>query len=211
MPIFKSKFHALLCAIVLPFLILIVSINTIKAQDCGSNFDLKKLKQTDSKSYQEYLRLEKIISEYRQRIKTNPNERLIDENGLITIPLVFHVIHRGEAIGTGTNIPDARIIDQVAVLNQCYTQTNGDQGLIPQIFRNVAGNTNIRFALACRDPSGAVTNGIVRRQSMDNFSSISDNIKTATSVNHGGNNPWATDRYLNVWVAPNISNSRFEI
>ena len=205
MTIFKSNFHALLCVIILPFLILIVSIDTVKAQDCVSNFDLKKLKQTDPKSYQEYLRLEKIISDYRQRMTANPNERLIDENGLITIPLVFHVIHRGEAVGTGTNIPDARIIDQVAVLNQCFTQTNGDQGLIPQVFRNIAGNPNIRFALACRDPSGAVTNGILRRQSMDDFFSGSDNIKTATTVNHGGNNPWATDRYLNIWVAPNLN------
>ncbi len=205
MTIFKSNFHALLCAIILPFLILIVSLDTIKAQDCGTNIFLKKLKKNDPKSYQEYLRLEKIISDYRQRMTGNPNERLIDENGLITIPLVFHVIHRGEAVGTGTNIPDARIIDQVAVLNQCFTQTNGDQGLIPQVFRNVAANPNIRFALACRDPSGAVTNGIVRRQSMDDFSSTSHNIMTATTVNHGGDNAWATERYLNIWIAPTLN------
>ena len=111
MTISKSNFHALSCATILPFLMLIVSIATIKAQDCGSNFDPKKLKQTDPKSYQEYLRLEKIISDYRQRMTSNPNQRLIDENGLITIPLVFHIINRGEAIGTGTNIPDDRIID----------------------------------------------------------------------------------------------------
>jgi hypothetical protein len=198
------RFHALSCAFMLPLLILTVSVNTIEAQDCGSNFDLKKLKQTNPKSYQEYLRLEKIISDYRQRMTANPNARLIDENGLITIPLVFHVIHRGEAVGTGTNIPDARIIDQVAVLNECFTQTNGDQGMIEMVFRDLAGNPNIRFALACRNPNGGVTNGIVRRQSMDDFFANSDNIKTAPSTNHGGDNPWPTDRYLNIWVAPNL-------
>jgi hypothetical protein len=160
------------------------------------------LRQSNPSAYREYLRIENIVADYRQRMKANPNARLVDENGTITIPVVFHIIHRGEAIGTGTNIPDARIIDQVAVLNECFSQTNIDQNLIPQVFLNVAGNPNLRFELACVDPNGNNTSGIIRRQSATtNFTAETQNVKI---TNLGGDDPWPTDRYLNVWVAPNL-------
>ena len=102
MTIFKSNFHALLCAIILPFLILIVSMDTIKAQDCGTNFDLKKLKRDNPTAYQEFLRIEKLTEDYVKRMKGTSIERLIDQNGIITVPVVIHVLHLGETIGTAS-------------------------------------------------------------------------------------------------------------
>jgi Pregnancy-associated plasma protein-A/Secretion system C-terminal sorting domain len=176
----------------------------ISAQDCGSNFDIKKLRQTNPEGYREHLRVEKIISDYRQRMTVNPNARLIDENGTITIPIVFHVMHRGEPVGTGTNISDALLVDQVAVLNECFSQTNNDQNLIAPPYQGLPGNPNFRFEIACTDPNGAGTTGIVRRQSTTVFSEDSDNIKTTST---GGDDPWPTDRFLNVWIAPNNLNT----
>jgi hypothetical protein len=181
-------------------LIICVFANAANAQDCGSNLDPKKLRQTNPEGYKEHLRIEKIISDYRQRITANPNARLIDENGAITIPIVFHVMHRGEPVGTGTNIPDALLIDQVAVLNECFSQTNNDQNLIAAPFQGLTGNPNFRFEIACIGPNGLNTNGILRRQSATIFSQLSENIKTLAT---GGDDPWPTDRFLNVWIAPN--------
>ena len=178
--------------------------NNLKAQDCGSRFDLKKLRQYDPAAYQEHLRLEKIISDYRQRITSNPNARLIDNNGVITVPIVFHVIHRGEAVGLGTNVSDARLIDQVAVLNECFSQSN-DQSQIQTPFKSLAGNPNIRFQLACYDPSGAATNGIIRKRTSIPIPTFTLESQNAKYSNSGGDDAWATDRYLNIWITPNLS------
>jgi Pregnancy-associated plasma protein-A len=176
-----------------------------KAQDCGTNFDIKKLRQNDPKRYAEHLRIEKFTSDYLQRLAADPNARLIDPNGIITIPVVFHVIHRGEPIGTGTNIPDARIIDQVAVLNTCFGDSQFD-ALVPLDVRrtNTAGSPGISFVLACKDPNGENTTGILRTQSSTaRFVSQLHNAQKAPD----GDNPWPTDRFLNIWVTPNISQS----
>jgi hypothetical protein len=170
------------------------------SQDCGGGLDVKKLKQGNPKIYQEYLRIEKLTEEYKARMQSNPNARLIDENGVITIPVVFHILHRGEFVGTGTNISDARINDQIDVLNQCYSQMN-DQSAIPTVFRNVAANPNFRFLLACTDPNGLGTNGILRKQTTEtNFFSSTQNAQKSST---GGDDAWATERYLNIWVVPN--------
>ena len=125
------RFNALIA------LLLCFSFN-LSSQDCGTIFDVKKLKQDNPVQYQEFLRIEKLTEVYRLRMASNPNARLIDENGTITIPIVFHVLHNGAAVGTGNNVSDARLIDQIAVLNECFSQTNS-QTAIPQQFLAVAG------------------------------------------------------------------------
>jgi Pregnancy-associated plasma protein-A len=181
--------------------LLLVSIKA-QTQECGNSRDFKKLKHENPKAYQEFLRLEKLTQDYISRTAANPNARLIDENGTITIPVVFHILNRGEAVGTGTNISDARINSQMDALNQCYSRTN-NQAAIPIVFRNVAGNPNLRFVLACRDPNGNVTTGILRKQSATQFFTYSE--KNAQRSSQGGDDAWPTDRYLNVWATPNLS------
>ena len=51
-----------------------------------------------------------------------------------TIPVVIHVIHNGEAIGTGTNISDAQINSQIAVLNDDFQRLNADATNTPTEF-----------------------------------------------------------------------------
>ena len=198
------RFNALHCASMrfIALLTLLLCFNaTLSSQDCGTVFDLKKLKRDNPVQYQEFLRIEKLTEAYRIKMAGNPNARLIDENGTITIPVVFHVLHNGGAIGTGNNTSDARLFDQIAVLNECFSQTN-NQSAIPQVFRSVAGNPNFRFILACRDPDGNLTNGIIRKQTtVTAFDIDTDNIKSTST---GGDDPWPIARYLNVWIAPSF-------
>ena len=186
---------------------LFCAFSSFAQNDCGSNLDLKKLKKENPASYQEFLRIEQLTEAYRERMAGSASQRLADQNGIITIPIVFHVLHLGEAVGTGTNIADARLIEQVAILNAAFSQTN-NQAAIPQQFRVVAGNPNFRFILACRTPEGLqVSTGIVRRQTAagQQFTAESQNAKQTAQ---NGDDPWPTDRYLNIWITPNLSSEQ---
>ena len=54
--------------------------------------------------------------------------------GPYTIPVVVHVVHNGEAVGTGSNVSDAQINSQIVVLNDDFRRLNAD-----------AANTSIRI------------------------------------------------------------------
>ncbi len=110
------------------------------------------------------------------------------------VPVVVHVIHNGEAIGTGTNISDAQVLSQIAVLNKDYNRLNADASNTPSEFLSVAGSFDVEFVLAKRTPEGLLTSGIVRTQGTRISYTINDNYELkATSY-------WPAENYLNLWV-----------
>jgi Pregnancy-associated plasma protein-A/Secretion system C-terminal sorting domain len=113
---------------------------------------------------------------------------------VLTIPVVFHIIHSGETVGTGRNISLARIQQQVAQLNADYGKTNTDISQLPAQFNGIAANCEVQFCLAAIDPLGSPTTGITRHSypSIANRQYIENTIKPATT--------WNAQRYLNVWV-----------
>ncbi len=110
------------------------------------------------------------------------------------IPVVFHVIHNGEAPGTGTNIPDAQLISQINVLNKDFRRLNTDAGQTPPEFLSVAGNLDIEFVLAKQDPEGLATTGIERVQGTKTGWTLADNLEFK-SLSY-----WPSQDYLNIWV-----------
>jgi hypothetical protein len=80
------------------------------------------------------------------------------------IPVVIHVIHNGESLGSGVNISEEQILSQIEVLNEDFQRLNPDTTQTPNEFKAVASALSIEFVLAKRDPSGLPTNGIVRKQ-----------------------------------------------
>jgi hypothetical protein len=172
---------------------------------CATHLDIEKLKHTDRAAYDRFMRLEQFTNDYKQRLANNPNERLINNNGTITIPVVVHVIHNGEALGTGRNISDAQISSQMATLNEDFNRLNADASNTPTVFQPVAANFNFQFVLACIDPNGWITNGINRVQSNKTVFEpkfIAGEVYDfdAKHTNEGGADAWPTDRYLNIWV-----------
>lgn len=110
------------------------------------------------------------------------------------IPVVVHVIHNGEPVGTGTNISDAQILSQISVLNKDYNRLNTDASLTPAEFLPVAGSLDIEFVLARQDPIGAPSNGIVRVQgTQTSWNRNDDAILKSMSY-------WPAENYLNIWV-----------
>lgn len=112
------------------------------------------------------------------------------------IPVVVHVIHNGQDIGNGTNIPLSQIEEQIRILNEDFRRLNADASLTPAEFLPAAGDSNIEFVLAKQDPSGLPTDGIVRVQGTKTSYSPDD----ATII--GQLSQWDPATYMNIWVVP---------
>lgn len=116
------------------------------------------------------------------------------------IPVVIHIIHNGEQVGQGSNIPLTQIQEQIKTLNQDFRRTNPDAAKTPDMFKGVAADVNIEFILALQDPDGAPTDGIVRingKQEIWQFEE-GDEMKRLSY--------WPSEDYLNIWVA-NLGNN----
>jgi len=111
-----------------------------------------------------------------------------------TIPVVVHIIHNGQAIGTGSNISDAQVISQIKVLNNDFQRLNADASQTPAVFQSVAGAMSIEFVLAKQDPLGNATTGIVRV----NGGQSSWNLYEDAEMK--GKSYWPAEQYFNIWV-----------
>ena len=83
--------------------------------------------------------------------KKKAGETQLIINGVYQIPVIVHVIHDGEAIGTGTNISAATIQSQIEVLNEDFRKITGTPG---DNSDPVGADTQIEFCLAKRRPDG---------------------------------------------------------
>ena len=110
------------------------------------------------------------------------------------IPIVVHIIHNGEPIGTGTNLSEAQILSQIDVLNEDYQRLNDDRVNTPAEFAGVAASIDIQFVLARQDPEGLATNGIVRNRGSKSGWTV-ENAPEFKSQSY-----WPAEDYLNIWV-----------
>ncbi len=167
---------------------------------------------------------QKLIAQY---IKDHPEVANGKTNVAYTIPIVFHVIHGGQTVGTFPNIAQAQINSQVTVLNADYGGTGLNSGSYPATaFVNWAtaqglpaankdaggrvkiANTQVTFCLAQKDPTGATLSepGIDRvnyvTKGWSNPTSFTS-ISTFQSFIDGTVKPgtiWDPTRYFNVWL-----------
>lgn len=110
------------------------------------------------------------------------------------IPVVVHIIHNGEPVGTGTNISEAQVLSQIQVLNKDFQRFNTDASSTPSEFLPVAAALDIEFVLAKQDPFGSATNGILRaRGTKTTWTRADDAAFKALSY-------WPAEDYFNIWV-----------
>ncbi|MFM2134746.1 MAG: hypothetical protein RL021_146, partial [Bacteroidota bacterium] len=157
---------------------------------CGTMDVLDRQLQEDPGLAQRMQDLERFTANYVAQQQSKNGNRT---NSLVTIPVVFHVVYNT----TAQNITDAKCIAQLNQLNLDFSKTNTDATQIPSAFASVAANTNIQFCLAQRDPTGASTTGIERRQTTVSAFSTNDAVKYYAN---GGLNAWPSGSYLNIWV-----------
>jgi hypothetical protein len=121
--------------------------------------------------------------------------------GTVQIPVVVHVLHKGETIGVGANISDAQILSAINNLNAVYANTMGTRSSV---------DMGVKFQLATMDPNYNPTNGIVRV----NASTVPDYSRDGMQLGGVGLgadeialknlSKWPTDKYLNFWIVSEI-------
>jgi hypothetical protein len=155
----SSTFGALLTALIFFFL----AFHTVNAQErCATVPYTKQLQQRniireDNARFEEWL--QRRMTERRIRMDAQRQQATT-----YRVPVVVHVIHNGEPVGTGSNISDEQILSQIAVLNRDFQRLNTDASNTPASFLPVAGSFDIEFVLAKQTPEGLPTNGILRVQ-----------------------------------------------
>jgi hypothetical protein len=124
----------------------------------------------------------------------------IASRSLLTIPVVVHVVHAGEAIGTGGNISDAQVLSQIDVLNLDYKNLNTDSMQSTHPFYPLVGNAGIQFCMASVDTAGNPTTGIDRIDGNARFGMTTWPSATVIDATLKPATIWAPTRYLNLWV-----------
>ncbi len=120
----------------------------------------------------------------------------LEAKATITIPVVFHIVWRKNF--PAENIDNARIYEQIDILNKDFSLSNPNFSSVPNVFKTVAANPNIQFCLAKRDPNGNPTTGIEKRRvnRMTDWG-FTEEVKL---YSEGGLDAWDASKYLNIWV-----------
>jgi len=162
----------------------------------------KKMKE-DPVYRQQMINYENNLRKYIQQNNLSPSKekQKILSGPPYTIPVVVHVVHTGGAVGTIYNPTDVQIQGVINYLNQVYDGTYpGTVG---------AGDLQIQFVLAQRDPNCNPTNGINRidGSGIANYISGGVNVKTTVGtdeINVKNLIRWDPTQYYNIWVVDKI-------
>ncbi len=168
--------------------------------ECGTDYIHNNRMENDSAYWKQ---IDSIESQVEAITQNHTNNKLTST--VYTIPVVVHVIHLGEAIGTGSNISDIQIQQAIAGLNTRFRNSNG-----------LGVDIELEFCLANKAPNGNSTNGINRV----NGSSVAN--YTANGITPTGNtcsgavettikdlSRWPVSDYYNIWVVNKICNGGF--
>lgn len=118
--------------------------------------------------------------------------------GIIYIPVVVHVIHNGDAYGTGENIADEQVESQITVMNQDYRRLLGTPGYNTN---PVGADVQIQFVLAKVDPNGNPTNGIDRVNLCTETYDVGSFAQIQAKINADvkPQTTWDATKYMNMW------------
>lgn len=188
------------------FILIIISLlffqmeSMAQSAQCGTDYIHINRMQTDSAYRTQILNLESNVEANNQNYANNNLK-----STLYTIPVVVHVIHLGESVGTGSNISEIQIQQAIAGLNSRFRNING-----------FGADVEMEFCLASIDPNGNSTNGINRvdGSGVANYS--------ANGITPSGNpcsgaietaikdlSRWPVSDYYNIWVVSEICNGSF--
>jgi hypothetical protein len=110
-----------------------------------------------------------------------------------TIPVVFHILH----LGGSENISDAVCINAINQINLDFSAGGSDFSSIFAPFQALYVNSDIKFMLAKKDPSGNCTTGINHI-----YSTKTDWDQSLTS-NYTGIT-WSPTKYLNIIIVKQV-------
>lgn len=163
----------------------LVETTTASRKACPSEEIREELLRNDASARARYAAIETGTEKFIQAKKLG---RVLAD-GTVEIPVVFNVLYR-----TSTeNISDARLAEQIAVLNKDFGATNSDINKIPAEFAAVAaGDTKVRFRLI----------KTVRKSTKTRSWRTNDAMKKSSS---GGIDATDPTQYFNIWVVGSMS------
>lgn len=179
-------------------ILLIFSIHLFAQHDqCGTMENLEEQMKNDPLLK---LKMEQTESRINHFLTHQTNHR--GAGTILTIPVVFHIVHNGEPVGSGANISDSQVISQLLIMNEDFRRLNADTTNTPPYFLPFAADSEIEFCMATIDPQGMPTNGIDRidggQATWSSTNDINTNLKPVTV--------WNSANYLNFWTV-NFGNS----
>lgn len=183
--------------------------NTQVAKDGGQENHGICPNHDKTKEYYESIGMwEEYQQSYLDGIALSQNYSQNKTPGTNTIAIIFHVVHEGEPIGTGTNVSNAAIMAMYNDLVEDFSLTNTDQSLARTGLGFNPVNTGINFCLATQTPAGAPLSetGVTRFQTTETWFDP-DNPAEVNAMKSApfGQPIWDRTKYLNVWIC-DISN-----
>jgi hypothetical protein len=145
------------------------------------------------------------------RLSASPKTIVLDQPGAPTtlgsppysIPVVVHVMHTGGVVGSIYNPTDAQILGAIDYLNKVYNGTD-------PTLSGGAGDLQIQFVLAQRDPNCNPTNGINRVDASSVPGYVSGGVQAQQTtvgtqdVNVKDLSRWDPTQYYNIWIVNKI-------
>ncbi len=174
-------------------LCILASLSLSAQHDCGFDKSIDHLLRSNATLYQQLDKQEALI---RRRAAARSGA-----TPLITVPVVVHVMHLGEPVGTGSNISDAQIESAIQRLNAAFAGARGFTG----------PDAQIRFALAEKSVDCQRSSGIIRIDArgacvgLDCYEEkgVTDaNVERVKDLSN-----WPSAQYLNIWVVTEIEDN----
>ncbi|MBX3241620.1 MAG: zinc-dependent metalloprotease [Chitinophagaceae bacterium] len=168
---------------------------------CGFDDNYRFFRQAFPEAQKIQQETEKRLSQWQQSKMIHPQK----QPRIYQIPVVVHVLHTGDTIGSRYNPEDSRIIAAINYLNDIFS---GAHSSLTPAGEDAAGDIGIRFVFAKRDPECNPTNGIHRVNMKENTNYLTQGalnqdidydmaLKTPIS--------WDVSRYYNIYVVNKIN------
>lgn len=183
---------------------LIINASAFSQPVCGFDQANATLRKVDANFAGKLLQNETKIFDVIQQRKPGKHLRVYQED-VLTIPVVVHVLHTGDSVGTSNNPSDAQILAAIEYLNAVYSGTY--PSLTPS-GSDAAGDIGLRFVMARRDPDCNPTSGINRVDMSANADYVANGATNMDSdKDRAMKEPIAWDRssYYNVYLVNKIN------
>ncbi|MCC7525036.1 MAG: zinc-dependent metalloprotease [Chitinophagaceae bacterium] len=154
----------------------------------------KRLIEQNEQKIGQFIQLRKTDKRFQQKTMA-----------IFTIPIVVHVLHTGEPVGTPFNPSDQQIHDAINYLNAIF---DGSHASLTPAGTDAAGDMGLRFVLAQRDPDCNPTTGIHRVDMSDNASYLANgasNMNISEDIAMKSPVAWDRTQYYNIYVVNKIN------
>ena len=174
---------------------------------CGTDFFHNEKMKNDEAYRMRHLKSVEDI----KKIASKPLNK--SGTGVTQIPVVVHVMHKGESVGTGTNISDEDVKRGIQYLNNYWRKVSNSPGFGDGV------DMKIEFTLAIQDPTGNCTNGIDRVNMSGVTAYVNNGVNTSAANGIPDYDPavgvnslkeysiWEPNHYYNVWLVDEIDNA----